>query len=427
MATTSSDRSWRVPFFTIWLGQAASLLGSSLVQFALVWWLTLQTGSATVLAIASLVGILPTIVLGPFAGAMVDRLNRRRVMIIADAGIAAATALLAVIYILGWMQPWHIYVILLVRAIGSTFHWPAMQASTTLLVPKEQLARIGGMNQTLSGLMSIVSPPLGALVVSVLPLYGALSIDILTALIAITTLLFVAIPQPQSEGVAPDGHPLRTLLQDVAAGFRYVVRWRGLLILLIMAAMLNMLLNPIGVLLPLLVTRVFKGGALQLGSLESVFGVGIVLGGIALSAWGGFKHRMLTVTLGLFGQGIGIIAIGLAPAAAFWLVLAGIFVVGVMLAFTNGPLLAVMQVAVAPEMQGRVFTTMASLSSLLAPLGLALAGPLSDALGLRIWYIITAVLCVAAGFLSLLLPAVRNLDQEHAEKIASAAEVTSSG
>lgn len=284
MATTSSDRSWRVPFFTIWLGQAASLLGSSLVQFALVWWLTLQTGSATVLAIASLVGILPTIVLGPFAGAMVDRLNRRRVMIIADAGIAAATALLAVIYILGWMQPWHIYVILLVRAIGSTFHWPAMQASTTLLVPKEQLARIGGMNQTLSGLMSIVSPPLGALVVSVLPLYGALSIDILTALIAITTLLFVAIPQPQSEGVAPDGHPLRTLLQDVAAGFRYVVRWRGLLILLIMAAMLNMLLNPIGVLLPLLVTRVFKGGALQLGSLESVFGVGIVLGGIALSA-----------------------------------------------------------------------------------------------------------------------------------------------
>lgn len=261
MAAISPDKRWRAPFFTIWFGQAASLLGSSLVQFALVWWLTLQTGSATVLAMASLVGYLPTIVLGPFAGAMVDRLNRRRVMIFADAGIAAATALLGVIYLLGWMQTWHIYVILLMRAIGGTFHWPAMQASTTMLVPKEQLARIGGMNQMLSGLMNIVSPPLG-LVVSVLPLYGVLSIDIVTALIAITTLLFVAIPQPKTLDIAPTGNPLRTLLQDVVAGFRYVVHWQGLLILMIMAALINMLINPIGVLLPLLVTRVFHGGAL---------------------------------------------------------------------------------------------------------------------------------------------------------------------
>ena len=427
MSTVSPDKSWRVPFFTIWLGQAASLLGSSLVQFALVWWLTLQTGSATVLAIASMVGILPTIFLGPFAGAMVDRLNRRRVMIIADAGIAAATALLAVIYILGWMQPWHVYVILFVRAIGGTFHWPAMQASITMLVPKEQLARIGGLNQTLSGLMSIVSPPLGALVVSVLPLYGALGIDVISAIIAITTLLFVAIPQPKTQEAVRTGSPLRTLFRDVASGFRYVVRWQGLLIIIIMAATLNMLFNPIGVLLPLLVTRVFIGGALQLGSLESAFGVGIVLGGLALSAWGGFKRRMFTVALGLFGQGVGIIAIGLAPATAFWLVLVGIFVEGVMNSLTNGPLLAVFQAAVAPEMQGRVFTTVFSLSSLLSPLGLALAGPLSDAFGLRIWYIITAVLCVVAGVLSLLLPAMRNLEQDHPKATAPTAEVTGPG
>jgi MFS transporter, DHA3 family, macrolide efflux protein len=223
MAVASPVKSWRVPFFTIWLAQAGSLLGSSIVQFALVWWLMLQTRSATILAMASLVGILPTILLGPFAGSMVDRLNRRRVMIFADAGIAVATALLGAIYFLGWMQAWHVYVILFVRAIGGTFHWPAMQASTTMLVPKEQLSRISGMNQTLSGLMSIISPPLGALVVSVLPLYGAMGIDVLTALIAITTLLFIAIPQSQISA-APPGHPVCTLLRDVAGVF---AMWRA--------------------------------------------------------------------------------------------------------------------------------------------------------------------------------------------------------
>lgn len=426
MATISPDKRWRAPFFTIWFGQAASLLGSSLVQFALVWWLTLQTGSATVLAMASLVGYLPTIVLGPFAGAMVDRLNRRRVMIFADAGIAAATALLGVIYLLGWMQTWHIYVILLMRAIGGTFHWPAMQASTTMLVPKEQLARIGGMNQMLSGLMNIVSPPLG-LVVSVLPLYGVLSIDIVTALIAITTLLFVAIPQPKTLDIAPTGNPLRTLLQDVVAGFRYVVHWQGLLILMIMAALINMLINPIGVLLPLLVTRVFHGGALQLGSLESVFGVGVVLGGLGLSVWGGFKRRIMTVILGLIGQGTGVMTMGLAPTSSFWIVLVGIFLIGVMISFTNGPLTAVVQTAVAPEVQGRVFTTMASLSSLMTPLGLALSGPITDAVGLRVWYIFTAVCYFAVSILALIIPAVRNLEHEHAKTNAPAAEVVAEG
>ncbi|MHB1356456.1 MAG: MFS transporter [Anaerolineae bacterium] len=426
MAEIIHDKNWRVPFFTIWLGQAASLLGSSLVQFALVWWLTVQTGSATVLATASLVGILPTILLGPFAGALVDRLNRRRVMIIADAGIASATALLAVIYILGWMQPWHIYVILLVRAIGGTFHWPAMQASTTMLVPKEQLTRIGGLNQTLSGLMSIVSPPLGALVVSVMPLWGVLGIDVLTAVVAITTLLFIAIPQPEVKAVAPGGNPVRTLLQDVAGGFHYVVRWQGLLYLMIIASVLNMLLNPISALLPLLVRKVFQGGALQLGSTESVFGIGMVLGGVALSAWGGFKRRMATVTMGLFGLGVGILLVGLAPVNAFWLVLVGMFVLAVMMTMTNGPLVAVVQANVAPQVQGRVFTTMGSISSLLSPLGLALAGPLSDAFGLRIWFIFSAVLCMGAGILALVLPALRNFEQGPKGEAVSVAEVVAS-
>ena len=146
---------WQRRFFTIWMGQAFSLFGSQLVQFALVWWLTQSTGSAKVLAMASLAGILPQIFLSPFAGALVDRWNRRKVMIAADAGIALATISLAVLFALKAVEIWHIYALMFIRSLGSAFHWPAMQASTTLLVPEELLSRIAGLNQTLQGAANI--------------------------------------------------------------------------------------------------------------------------------------------------------------------------------------------------------------------------------------------------------------------------------
>jgi len=157
------------PFFVIWSGQAGSLLGSQLVQFALVWWLTQATGSATILALASLAALLPQILIGPIAGALVDRWSRRTVMIAADAAIALATLALAVLFWLKLATLWHIYALLLIRSLGAAFHWPAMQASTTLLVPEQQLSRIAGLNQTLAGMAGIFIPPLGALAIEILP------------------------------------------------------------------------------------------------------------------------------------------------------------------------------------------------------------------------------------------------------------------
>ena len=151
---------WKIPFFAIWAGQAFSLIGSGLVQFALVWWLTSTTGSATVLATGTLVAILPGVVLGPFAGALVDRWNRRIVMMAADGFIALATLGLAVLYALGAMQIWHVYVIMFLRSLGGASHWPAMQASTSLMVPEEHLARVAGLNQTMQGALNIVAPPI---------------------------------------------------------------------------------------------------------------------------------------------------------------------------------------------------------------------------------------------------------------------------
>ncbi len=176
---------WQTRFFTIWIGQAFSLLGSSLVQFALVWWLTQRTGSATVLATASMVAMLPSIVLGPVAGALVDRWPRRQVMILADSLIALVTLGLAWIAWLGVLAPWHIYLAMFLRALAGAFHWPAMQASTSLMVPREHLPRVAGMNQTLQGLMSIVAPPLGALLLGLMPLSGILGLDVGTALMAV--------------------------------------------------------------------------------------------------------------------------------------------------------------------------------------------------------------------------------------------------
>jgi DHA3 family macrolide efflux protein-like MFS transporter len=155
-----SSRGWAPPFFTIWTGQAFSLLGSQLVQFALIWWLTKTTGSATVLATASLVGLLPQVILGPVIGTLVDRWNRRLTLILADSTIALATLGLALLFWSGKVEIWHVYLLMFIRSTAGGFHWPAMQASTSLMVPKEHLARIQGLNQILQGGMNIASAPL---------------------------------------------------------------------------------------------------------------------------------------------------------------------------------------------------------------------------------------------------------------------------
>jgi DHA3 family macrolide efflux protein-like MFS transporter len=301
---------WALKFFSIWVGQAVSLVGSGLVQFALVWWLTKKTGSATILATASLVALLPQIVLGPFVGAFVDRWNRRVIMIVADTGIAAATGVLLFLCLVNLVQVRHIYVILLVRSLGGAFHRPAMAASTSLMVPNRHLARVAGANQLLQGLIGILAPPLGALLLGLVSTSGVLMVDIATAAVAVSTLGFVSIPQPAKQAQANGAPANASYWQDLRAGFRYVLTWPGLLGLILLAMMLNFLLSPAGSLLPLLVMREFHGGALHLAWAESVFGVGIILGGILLSAWGGFKRRIKSVLVGIMGVGIGVLLSG---------------------------------------------------------------------------------------------------------------------
>jgi DHA3 family macrolide efflux protein-like MFS transporter len=247
MITNSwTDTNWKTRFFTIWSGQAISLFGSRLVQFALIWWLTRETGSATVLAIATLIGVLPQVVIGPFAGALVDRWKRRQVILVADTTIALATLLLAYLFSIDAVGVGTIYGLLLVRGIGESFHWPAMSAATSLMVPKEQLTRVQGVNQMLQGALSIVAAPLGALLLAVLPLQGILMIDVATAAFAILPLLLISIPEIAQRGEATASSAASTFWGDFRSGLRYVWSWRGLMMLIVMAMVINLLLTPAG-------------------------------------------------------------------------------------------------------------------------------------------------------------------------------------
>jgi len=403
-------RRWKTPFFTIWTGQQFSLIGSQLVQFALVWWLTKTTGSATVLATATLVAIIPQVVIGPFAGPLIDRFSRRSVMIIADGGIALASAALAYLFFAGIAQVWHIYLILIIRAIGGGFHWPAMAASTTLMVPDKHLTRVAGLNQTMQGATNIVAPPLGAILLALLPMYGILGIDVFTAAIAIGPLFFVHIPQP---AIAEEEKEM-PYFKQIGAGFRYVWRWKGLLFVIGMAMLLNFAAGPTFSLLPLLVVKHFDAGALQLSWLESAFGIGVVLGGLALSVWGGFRRRIVTLLFGIVGMGVGIVAIGILPSSALLIALVPSFLIGLMNPLANGPLQALMQSTIPPEMQGRVFTLLGSLVAAMMPLSLAMAGPIADWLGIQFWYIVGGAIMIAIGLIAFAVPQVIHIEDEHA-------------
>ena len=412
---------WKAPFFTIWTGQTISLIGSQIVQFALVWYLTEQTGSATVLATATLVAMLPMIVFGPFAGALVDRWNRRLVMIAADGAVALASLWLAYMFAIDAVQVWQVYLIMFIRALGGAFQWPAMQASTTLMVPEQHLTRVAGMNQTLNGALNIVGPPLGALAMSLMPLSGVMMVDVGTALLAVVPLLFVHIPQPAQSADAVAGAPRPSLWADVRGAMRYVWGWPGMLVLIGAAMVFKIALTPAFALLPLLVSQHFGGDATQLGLLEAIFGVGVVASGLLLSVWGGFRRRIYTLLTGMLILSGGLLALGLTPAVFFAMAVGAVLVIGLAIPLIDGPMMAIMQASVAPEMQGRVFMLMASLVSLTSPIGLAIAGPVSDSVGLQVWYLTAAVLCGVIGVAGFFIPVIVNVEQNgHGEVAAEA-------
>ena len=398
-------------FFVLWSSQAASLFGSAVVQFALAWYLAKTTGSATVLSTALIVAVIPSIVLGPFVGPFIDRRNRKKIIIFADLFIALLTLVLVILFYTKAIQVWHIYAIMAGRSIGDTFQGPALWASIPMIVPEKHLVRANGLYQMLQNAIKIVAPIAGAFLMETLLMQWVLSVDIITAIIAVGCLLPLMIPQPPHTTLAVKPNYFGEMKQ----GFRYIWSRPGLAILIGMVALLIFFAMPGSNLIPILVKEHLGGDVIKLGWLGMASGIGGITGGLLLGVWGGFKKRMLTAFLGFLIMIPCSIGLGLTSINYFYTTVIAMLFMGVGLAFVNAPLTAIMNKVIAKDMQGRVFSLYGSIVTLMIPLGLVIAGPVADAFGIRSLYFIASAAWLIILPLAVLSKPLMNLENQKAE------------
>jgi DHA3 family macrolide efflux protein-like MFS transporter len=372
MTTKPAGYTGNMRTFTIlWFGQLVSALGSGLSGFALGVWIYERTSSVTMFTLVVLSFELPSVLFAPIAGALVDRWNRRIVLILCDT--AAALGMLAVLFLElnNALEVWHIVVLSVIGAIAMSFQWPAFSAATTMLVPKEHLGRAGGMSQIGEAISRLFSPVLAGVLFLSIGLSGIVLIDLVTFLFAVTTMLLVSIPEPVRTQQA-EGKP--SLWKEIRFGWDYILKRPGLLILLLYIAGLNL---GFGLTNPLFVPMVLEiGGPDELGLALSVMGLGSLPGTLIMSAWGGPRKRVYGVLGSGVLAGIAYFFHGVAPN--LWVVaVAGFFfslVLPVMMASSQ----ALWQTKTAPDVQGRVFSIRRLIAQFTAPIGTVIAGPLVD-------------------------------------------------
>jgi DHA3 family macrolide efflux protein-like MFS transporter len=404
-------------FFVLWSSQAASLFGSAVVQFALAWYLARETGSATVLSTALIIAIIPQIVLGPFVGPLIDRWSRKKIMIFADLFIASLTAVLVVLFYTGTVQIWHIYLIMAGRSIGDAFQNPALGASIPMIVPEKHLVRANGFFQMLQSAIKIVAPIAGAFLIETMDMQWVLSIDIMTAVTAISCLLPLTIPQPPRITLPVKANYFGEMKQ----GFTYIWSRPGLAMLIGMVALLVFFAVPAANLFPIMVKDHLEGNVIMLGWIGTALGIGGIIGGSLMGVWGGFKKRIHTAILGFAIMIPCSIVVGFTSVNIFYYstVPAMIFM-GIGNAFVNAPMTAIMNKVVAKDIQGRVFAIYASLVTLMMPLGLVIAGPVADAFDIRSLYFIASAGWLIILALALLSKPLMNLENQKVEDMTAA-------
>jgi MFS family permease len=362
----------REVFLVTWFGQSVSLVGSGLTSFALGVWVFERSGSATLFALIGLCAVLPRILLSPLAGAIVDRYDRRRVMALSDAGAGLSTLAAIILVLSGRFEIWHVYLVAGANAAFSAIQWPAYMATTTLLVPKENLGRANGMIQFGQAAAEILAPALAGGLVPLISLEGVMLIDCATFIIAVAALLLVRFPQPEAiatSEAAPD-----SFWEQISFGWKYIARRQGLFGLLGLLAAVNFLWGMVGALVVPMVLSFASSQAL--GALLSIAGLGMLAGSLAMSAWGGPRRRIHGVLLFEILSGACFLLMGVS--ASFWPVAIGAFGAHVTIAIVYGSNQAIWQSRVAPGAQGRVFAAQQMLIRATSPLAYLLAGPLAD-------------------------------------------------
>ncbi len=399
-------RNWKRTFAVIWVGQAVSILTSELVGYAVIFWLSLETGSAETLALAAVAGMLPHSVLGLFAGVYVDRWDRKRTMILADTFIALCTLALALLFFSGRAELWHIYLLLACRSAGSAFHSPAMRASVPQLAPASEFTRIAGVNQVIDSFSCIAGPALGALLLAVADMGRILLLDVLGAAVACLSLLFIRIPNPPRDRTARPG-----LWRELRDGAAAVLHIGGMPQLVVSAVVALLFIMPVGVLFPLMTLRHFGGGTVEMSIVEIVWGGGALLGGVIMGMRRYRANRIVLIALMYIAVGLSFALSGLLPRDGFLLFALLTAIGGIAGSVFNASFVSVVQERIDPAVQGRFFSLYSSVSLLPAILGVLGTGFLSDSVGLRSTFTAAGAVIVVVGTACLLSRRMRGLDR----------------
>lgn len=405
-------QNWRIAFFTIWGGQAVSILTSAVLQMALIWHLTMLTGSAAVLSVASIAGFLPSALLGGVAGTLVDRWNRKLTMIGADLFIACVSLVLAAYAFFATPPIWLVLVILFVRSIGTAFHTPAISAVTPLLVPESELTRCAGFSESVQVIGYIAGTALAALLYPIWNISGMVALDVLGAVVGTLAVVCVKIPAPPRSEATQNHKP--NVFGEMRAGFAALRAHRGLFSIVIIGAVFMVIYSPINALFPLLTMDYFGGTTGHTAATEIAFSVGMLAGGAILGVWGGFRNRAASIVgaLVLIGGATGLS--GLLPPQGIWGFIVLCVPMGLSAPFYTAPMTALMQERIAPEYLGRAFGLMGSIMSLTMPVGLALSGLFADLVGVHNWFAISGLACVLLAVAALAIPSIRNIEKDPA-------------
>jgi DHA3 family macrolide efflux protein-like MFS transporter len=408
------NNKWFRTYLFIWSGQFISMLSSYAVHFAVIIWLSLEHQSAEVLAYAGIAALLPQALIGPFAGVFIDRWNRKRVMIFSDAFIAFCT--LIMVFILRNDNPdlFWIYVLLGCRSVGNAFHSPAMQAIAPLIVPENELLRVSGINQMLQSVSTIIGPAVGTLAITYFSISNVLYLDIIGAVAAITSLLFVSIPHLKRE----DTSSVSAVFTELKEGLQAIHQNKGLKYLFIYAMLVTFCVMPAAIMFPLLTTGHYGGGKWEMSLIEIVWGIGMLVGGSVLGVFRIKTAKVILINTMHIILGLSFVLCGGFPASWFVGFVLATTIAGVAMSIFSAAFMTIIQEEVVPHMLGRVFSLYFSMAILPSIIGLLFTGLIAERIGVANSLIISGALVVIIGIISFVTPALMRLAKKERRQTA---------
>lgn len=399
---------WKQKISLFLTSQAISLLGSSLVQYAIIWYITLTTQSGVMMTLSTLCGVIPQVIISPFAGVWADRYNKKMLIMVSDGMIAISTLIIALCFLAGIDSVWLLFVVLAIRSLGTGVQTPTTTAFIPEVVPEGKLMKINGINSTIQSIMLILSPALSGALLANFDLGYIFFIDVITAVIGIGIFSFVTVPFRKKNAEKID------YFQSIKEGISYTKENKLITKMLVYLMIFNFLIVPFATLTPLLVTRTFGAEAWYLTVNEMVFFVGSIIGGVLISTWGGFHDRVKTIGIACLICGLFGILLGMPFHFVFYLVCIG--VMGITMPFMNTPFITMFQETVDTDKQGRIFALITMLTGAIMPLGMILYGPLADIVKIEYILIITGVLFVVGTCILLRDQTLRKMAHESGQK-----------